>query len=161
MVGEQSDWLRDQNRQISTKYHGDPGWNDGTYTPAAQAPANTTPPTAAAGGWISGTEGPEFWVDRGSNITPTGSEPGSWVSTSLFNITTVRYKPNLKEVMGATPLPGCGEVMGHNNPLHSAHPGGTQILLADASARFIDETVDFVTVLKLCIRHDSQPVEVP
>jgi len=70
----------------------------------------------------------------------------------------VRYKPNLKEVMGGTPLPGCGEVMGHNNPLHSAHPGGLQILLTDASVQFLAETMDFVTLLRISIRHDNQPV---
>ena len=43
IVGEQSDWLLDQNQAKSQKYHGDPGWTVGG--------------TGPGGGWLSGTRG--------------------------------------------------------------------------------------------------------
>jgi prepilin-type processing-associated H-X9-DG protein len=158
IVGEQSDWLRDTDRTISTKYHGDPGWNDGTYTPTAQAPQNTTPPTAAAGGWVSGTEDATIQVGKATSITATGSAPGAWTVTSLFNITTVRYKPDLKEVMGTGLLPGCDQTMGHNNPLQSPHPGGMLVAFVDGSVQFISGTQDFAVLLRIAIRDDGQNV---
>jgi len=159
IVGEQSDWLRDVDRTISTKYHGDPGWNDGNYTPSAQAPTVTTPPTAASGGWVSGTEDAIVQVGKADAIdNATGSTPSStWAVTSLFNITTVRYKPDLKEVGGAW-LPGCGETMGHNNPLQSPHPGGMLTAFVDGSVQFISGTQDFAVLLRICIRDDGQNV---
>jgi hypothetical protein len=41
IVGEQSDWLLDQNQAKFQKYHGDPGWTVGG--------------TGPGGGWLSGT----------------------------------------------------------------------------------------------------------
>jgi len=73
----------------------------------------------------------------------------------------VRYRPNQKWVMGATPWPGCSENHGINNPLQSPHPGGLQIGLVDGSVQFLSLTVDLAVVLRLAIRDDGQPVEVP
>jgi prepilin-type N-terminal cleavage/methylation domain-containing protein/prepilin-type processing-associated H-X9-DG protein len=40
----------------------------------------------------------------------------------------------------------------------SRHPGGAQFVLADGSARFIAETVDYLTYQRLGDRRDGQPV---
>lgn len=56
IISEQSDWLRHQDRNISTPYHGDPGWNDGDVGLGSS--------TLQAGGWISGTSGIVSQVPR-------------------------------------------------------------------------------------------------
>jgi type II secretory pathway pseudopilin PulG len=158
IVSEQSDWLRDQNRTVSTAFHGDPGWNDGTtFTPATGSAG--TLGTAIAGGWISGMESPSTQVNgTASFATATGSAPGTWTTTGLFNITTVRYRADLKQVLGGTPLPGCRQVLGHNNPLQSPHPGGVLVSFVDGSVQFISGTQDFAILLRIAIRDDGQNV---
>jgi hypothetical protein len=65
IVSEQSDWLRDQSRAISTSFHGHPGWNvataPGGFAPATGGSAGTLG-TAIAGGWLSGMETPTIQV---------------------------------------------------------------------------------------------------
>lgn len=165
IVGEQSDWLRDTDRTISTKYHGDPGWNDGSFT--AQNTTATAPPnTNLGGGWVSGTEDAAIQLGKAASFTSTSSAPGSeglsltspGTATTLFNITTVRFKPGLKEVLGATPYAGCAEVMGHNNPLQAPHPGGLLVTFVDGSVQFISSTQDFAILLRIAIRDDGQNV---
>ena len=51
VVGEQSDWLRDVNRDSSSKYHGDPGWD-------AQGTGPLAASTTAGGGFLSGRPRP-------------------------------------------------------------------------------------------------------
>jgi hypothetical protein len=162
IVGEQSDWLRDVNRSISTKYHGDPGWNDGTIpmTTVTNMGAFPASNTAACGGWLPGTEDAAVKVGAvpkpipaaGSDATASG-----WVANSLWNITTVRYKPDLKQVMNGGYL-GVGETMGHNNPLQSPHPGGLLVTLVDGSVQFIAGTTDLAFLLRIAIRDDGQNV---
>ena len=128
IVGEASDWIRNQDPLISTKYHGDFGWTSG---------------------WLAGTS--EFLaVGRG-----WGNQNGE-----TWNLTTVRYPPGRKEVLtGPTAgLPGCSEVMGHNNPLQSAHPGGLLVGMTDASVQFMQDTIDIVVALRLSIRDDGQNI---
>jgi prepilin-type N-terminal cleavage/methylation domain-containing protein len=164
IIAEQSDWLRNQNRNNSTKYHGDPGWNAaGGIDPAGIGSALGT---ANAGGWVSGTSTARIQVPPASSPSATSSAPGTPTVgdyTIMWNITTVRYKPDLKEVMTggapATGYPGCGEVMGHNNPLQSPHPGGLLVGMVDGSVQFISQTTNFVTLLQLAIRDDGQNVE--
>ena len=118
IVGEQSDWLLDQNRAKSQKYHGDPGWTVGG--------------TGPGGGWLSGTTR----VDPVPKLSTPGGPPAAW-GADCWNITTVRYPPNFKRVMGAKPLPGCSENHGINNPLQSPHPGGLLVGFVDGSVQFI------------------------
>ena len=56
----------------------------------------------------------------------------------------MRYKPHLKEVSGwwYRLAPGCGEIMGLNNPLQAAHPGGLLVAFVDGSVQFISGTTD-------------------
>lgn len=160
IVAEQSDWLRDVNPRVRTRYHGDPGWNQAQYGWQPRVGAGGLP-TASAGGWISGTEDAVDPVGPAADITDHSSAPGDWVARSLFNITTVRYPLNLKRVMkgpGAG-YPGCAQVMGHNNPLQSPHSGGIVASYADGSIGFIADTTDFAIVLRLVIRDDVQSVE--
>ena len=62
-------------------------------------------------------------VDPVPQVDTPGGPPAIW-GADCWNITTVRYPPNFKRVLGATPLPGCSENHGINNPLQSPHPGG-------------------------------------
>ncbi len=154
IVGEQSDYLQDIDPTVSNsyhdapKYHGDPGWNLRT---------DQTP-----GGWLSGTN----VVDRVGPATfeldsSGGSQPGDWHADLLFNLTTVRYRLDLKRVLSRNPndsLPGCAEVMGHNNPLQSPHPGGILVGLCDGSVRFVSGTTDLGVLLQLAIRDDGAEI---
>jgi hypothetical protein len=149
IVAEQSDWLRDVSRNIATRYHGDPGWNTQT--------------DRQPGGWLTGTT--SVAPIAASNVraeSAPATEPGDWHADLLFNLTTVRYRPDLKHVMRAppdTPLPGCGEVMGHNNPLQSPHPGGLLVAFVDGSVHFISGTTDLAVLLRIAIRDDAHDIQ--
>ena len=88
-----------------------------------------------------------------------GGPPKSW-GADCWNITTVRYRPNLKRVLGATPLPGCSENHGINNPLQSPHPGGLLAGFVDGSVQFISETADFAVLLRIVIRDDGDLIRI-
>jgi hypothetical protein len=135
LVAEQSDWLRDRNLNLPGKYHGDPGWTVGG--------------TGSGGGWLSGTAR----VDPVPKVSPPKGPPAIW-GADCWNITTVRYPPNFKRVLGANPLPGCSENHGINNPLQAAHPGGLQLVLVDGSIQFIEAGTDLGVLLQLAIRND-------
>ncbi len=151
IVGEQSDFLRDVDPSVANnysdapKFHGDPGWN-------LQTDKNP-------GGWLSGTNvvdpvGPAETRPGSKN----GSQPGDWHADILFNLTTVRYRPDLKRVLSRNAndsFPGCAEMMGHNNPLQSPHPGGVLVGLCDGSVRFISGPTDLTVLLQLAIRDDG------
>jgi hypothetical protein len=147
IVAEQSDWLLDQSPTSSKKYHGDPGWSVGG--------------TGTGGGWLSGTRR----ADPIPKADVPGGPPAPW-GADCWNITTVRYPPNFKRVMGPTPLPGCSENHGINNPLQSRHCGGGQspgfhVGFVDGSVQFITETMDFVILLRMTIRDDGGLFGVP
>jgi hypothetical protein len=144
IVGEQSDWLRDLDPSISTSYHGDPGWN------GAGGPSNPDVGTDHLGGWLTGT----------NEVSSVASGQNFVCDEGAFNVTTVRYKPDLKRVIGASAsAPGCGEVLGHNNPLQSAHPGGILCAFVDGSVQFISGTTDLAVLLRVAIREDGQNVK--
>jgi hypothetical protein len=146
IVGEQSDWLRDSNPQISTRYHGDAGWDTGGTGPAA-------PSTTVGGGFISGTV--ESIRVPMANAGLPGTPPAAY---DCYNITTVRYRPDYKRVLGTTVHPGCSEDHGINNPLQSPHPGGLLVVFADGSVQFISGTTDLAVLLRTAIRDDGQNV---
>ena len=144
VVAEQSDWLVEQDDpyESSPLCHGDPGW-----TPSGTGPG---------GGWLSGTRR----VDPVPKIDTPGGPPAPW-GADCWNITTVRYPPNFKRVLGHPPLPGCSENHGINNPLQSPHPGGLLVGMADASVQFISQTVDLEVLLRLAIRDDGVTPPLP
>ncbi len=137
IVAEQSDWLRDRNVRVKTGYHGDPGWTVGG--------------TGPGGGFLSGTTR----VDPVPQLRTPGDPPKPW-GADCWNLTTVRYRPNLKRVLGAAPLPGCSENHGINNPLQSPHPGGLLAACLDGSVQFVSESTDFAVLLRFAIRDDGQ-----
>ena len=144
IVGEQSDWLQDVNVAISSKYHGDAGWQ--TFSTQR--------------GWISGTSR-RYQIDRSTT---------NLFNNNCWNLTSVRYKPDLKKVIdgngaysGSNGAPGCNQRhnggRGINNPLQSPHPGGLLVSLVDGSVQFITGTTDLAVLLRLAIREDGQNVE--
>ncbi|MFO0901446.1 MAG: DUF1559 domain-containing protein [Pirellulales bacterium] len=78
----------------------------------------------------------------------TGS-PDTWGTGTI----TIRYAPN---IMG-TPA-GAVHTWEANLPLRSAHPGTVNVLLADASARSLPNTIDFTVLSYLATRDDGRPV---
>ena len=140
IVSEQSDWLRNVDRNISTKYHGDPGWHQ----------------NAAHGGWING-----IGQGYGRTIRNAGTEN---FTARMWNLTTVRYKADLKQVIGGSAAPGCDERhdggRGVNNPLQSPHPGGVLAAMVDGSVQFIPGTIGLEVLLRLAIRDDGQTVNI-
>jgi len=142
IVAEQSDWLLDQNRNSSQTYHGDPGWTVGG--------------TGPGGGWLSGTTR----VDPVPQVETLGGLPAIW-GADCWNITTVRYPPNFKRVMGTTPWPGCSENHGINNPLQSPHSGGLLAAMADGSVRFNSQNTALEVLLQLAIRNDGVSPKLP
>jgi hypothetical protein len=157
IAGEQSDWLRDVDRNVSTKYHGDPGWG------GPGGPSSPDQGTDHLGGWLTGCE--EIHNLATWRVDADGKVVGSkafQVVNGAFNVTTVRYKPDLKTVIGSggRGAPGCAEILGHNNPLQSAHPGGVLVTLVDGSVHFISGTTDLGVLLRMAIRDDGQNVRV-
>jgi len=68
-------------------------------------------------------------------------------------ITTVRRQPNWYWNAGAGSI---DNYTGSNNTLlNSFHPGGINVLLADGSVRFLNETVDLTTLQRLCCKDDG------
>jgi hypothetical protein len=170
IVGEQSDWLRNTDRNDSTKYHGDPGW--GGAADATTFPTSPGVGTDQMGGFLSGTFVTQNIPEIGS--TPNGAPSlvaaaagGSWANPgAIFNVTTVRYKPHVKEVIWTTgttgitgPVPGVGEIRGLNNPLQAAHPGGLLVAFVDGSVQFISGTTDLRVLLQIAICDDGQTVK--
>lgn len=159
IVGEQSDWLRSADRNDSTRYHGDPGWGG-----AAQPPWTGTG-TDGAGGWLSGTNIESTIPDGQSGMGCLEPAVAPWdradTAGNVFNVTTVRYKPDVKEVMtgGVGPAPGCREISGLNNPLQSPHPGGILVAFVDGSVQFISGTTDLAVLLRIAISDDGQTVK--
>ncbi|MBC8877262.1 MAG: DUF1559 domain-containing protein [Planctomycetes bacterium] len=141
IVGEQSDWLRQLDPTVSTAYHGDSGWQW----------------SSSISGWLPGSHNPRM---------STGASLSEW-NAYCYNITTVRYKPDLKRVMGTSSYGaggagGCDErhaAYGINNPLQSPHPGGVLVGMVDGSVQFITGTTDLAVLLRLAIRDDGQNVE--
>jgi type II secretory pathway pseudopilin PulG len=136
IVAEQSDWLRDRDRASGQKYRGDAGWTVGG--------------TGAGGGFLSGTRR----VDPVPEVIVPGGPPSPW-GADCWNLTVVRYPPNRKHVLGPSPLPGCSENHGINNPLQSAHRGGLFVAMVDGSVHFLEDRTDLEVILRLAIRDDS------
>jgi prepilin-type processing-associated H-X9-DG protein len=57
--------------------------------------------------------------------------------------------------MGTTPLPGCSENHGINNPLQSRHRDGLNVAMVDGSVQFISDNIDLEVLLRLAIRDDG------
>ena len=96
-------------------------------------------------------------VDRRKNLS------GGWSGhrgTSLSGgsgyggggVITVRYGSNPK---AAPPYSGSGY---NNGPLTSFHVGGVHVLLGDGAVRFLSDSLDFRTLLRLAAQNDGEVV---
>ncbi len=94
-------------------------------------------------GWITGTVAP------GTPPNYTNSFPAT---ESSFNITTVRYGPNMKDY----DQPGVRDVArGPNNPLISPHPGGVNMLMVGGAVDFVEDEIDLVLLKEMATRDDK------
>lgn len=93
-------------------------------------------------GWMFGTQmqgvpGDDFSHPSGMTLT-------------VHNLTTLRYPNGVKDIA----IPGV-YIGGPNNSLLSAHPGGSQSVLADGSVRFLSENIDLAVMKRLAHRADG------
>ena len=89
--------------------------------------------------------------DNGSdaNFNPTNEN-----DYRVFNITTIRYRPNEK-MFALQFFPGMRSNVGVNNPTSSAHPGGLNVLLCDGSVHFLGDNMEFGLIKRLATRDDG------
>ena len=91
-----------------------------------------------------------FPMGTGSNRTADGRGSGDRMHRA-FNLTTIRYPVGERNYM----LNGVCDNHGVNNPLLSAHPGGTMIALTDGSSRFISDSMNLATLKMIADRDDG------
>lgn len=74
--------------------------------------------------------------------------------------TCLRYPINhgVSQSVSSASIPGGDNSWDFNTIVNSYHTGGIHVGLADGSARFISENVDFGTLQRLCSMNDSQVV---
>ncbi len=90
-------------------------------------------------GWLMGTSG--FGATTGWN-GPVDRR---------FNLTSVRYQPGTRNYN----LPGVLDNHGPNNPLISAHTGGTHALFADGHVQFLSNNMNLRTLKWIATRDDG------
>jgi prepilin-type N-terminal cleavage/methylation domain-containing protein len=99
------------------------------------------------------------WMGTKNHRLPNGN--GTWSATGghasnpsntdmrAYAFTTVRQGPNPRNLVNFQQANVC------NTPLASAHPGGVQALLGDASVRFINDSIELLTLYNLSDRNDG------
>ena len=97
-------------------------------------------------GNASNENGPGFHAGWQTNTTPN----------NLYNCTTLRYiiNPGSRFTFSTGPDDGV-HFRGYNTPLRSSHSGGVQILLGDASVRFVSDNIVLTTLAQLANRSDG------
>lgn len=93
---------------------------------------------------------PNGWL-AGTTAAGTPPEYNPSFSPPSWNLTTLRYPPNMRDY----DKPGIDDNRGANNPLLSSHPGGVQGLLLDGSVRFIEDGIDLLALKRLATRDDG------
>lgn len=97
-------------------------------------------------GWITGTRAqgtpPNYQYRLATGATV---RPASW------NITTIRYPPNVTDY----DLPGIDDDRGANNPLASAHPGGVHVLHLDGAVTMLHDDLELLVLKQLSTRDDG------
>jgi len=112
--------------------------------------------------FISPTEPRDFrpgGIGNASNENGPGFHAG-WQTTntpnSLYNCTTLRYIINPgSSLTFSTDASDGVHFRGYNSPLRSSHPGGVQMLLGDASVRFVSDSIALTTLAQLANRSDG------
>jgi len=89
------------------------------------------------------------WSGCTFSSNPWSGAPDTWST----GVTTVRYAPNIQGMPA-----GATHTWEANLPLRSAHPGTVSVLLTDASARSIANTINFSVLRDLSIRDEGRPV---
>ncbi|MBN2291124.1 MAG: DUF1559 domain-containing protein [Pirellulales bacterium] len=84
---------------------------------------------------------------------PMGPNIESW--NRQWNVTCVLHPINERS---ATAI-GVGGNCGSNQPIHSVHAGGAQVLFVDGSARFLEEDIELKLLYNLANRDDGNPTE--
>ncbi|MCY2950217.1 MAG: DUF1559 domain-containing protein [Planctomycetota bacterium] len=86
---------------------------------------------------------------------PSGGPIGG--DLRAFNTTTIRYQINAPRMAGQPGVPGVygNGNYGNNTPLNSAHTGGANMLLGDASVKFMRESMTLLTLQNLAQRDDG------
>lgn len=80
---------------------------------------------------------------------PMGPGNDGWDRT--FNVTCVLHRINEKSMSALGVDGNCGP----NRPIHSAHPGGAQVVMADGSARFMQDDTQIQVLYDLANRDDG------
>jgi len=95
---------------------------------------------------------------RGDNYHgfPMGSAPHSTIDKRDWNITTVRYGINERN-LSLVGIGGPGD-WPCNSPIQSAHSGGAAVLFGDGSVHFLNEQIELSTLKNLANRDDKQPI---
>jgi len=77
----------------------------------------------------------------------------------IAGITTVAFAINAPSGQtGGSTVPRSDTPYSGNTILNSFHPGGIHALLGDGSVRFVSDSIDFLTLRRLCVRDDGQVV---
>jgi len=90
----------------------------------------------------------------GDNGATTNFNPTAENDYRVFNINTIRYRPNEK-MFALEFFPGMASNNGVNNPTSSAHPSGINALLVDGSVHFISENMEFRKLKQMATRDDG------
>jgi len=64
---------------------------------------------------------------------------------------------NAYAINSSTGPAGAGFTWGGNTILNSAHPGGIQVGMTDASVQYVSQTIDFNSLQRACVRNDGIP----
>ena len=130
---------------------------DGTSNTMILGEASDWAKTAAGADVHVDTSWPEGWsVSASSTVTITTADSTSASNTidRFYQLTAIRYPVGTRTYE----LPGIHQTHGSNNPLLSAHPGGTLACLTDGSVRFLSETMELLTLKLLADRDDGIPL---
>ena len=99
-----------------------------------------------------GSQPHSAWMGFNRLTTPSGGgDPGD---LRAFNTTTVRYAINTKRNVNT--LAGVSHNHGNNIPLNSAHTGGINISVGDASVRFLRDSTSLTVLQLLAQKADGQ-----
>ncbi|MCE9562668.1 MAG: DUF1559 domain-containing protein [Planctomycetes bacterium] len=131
LVGEQSDHLRDANNQ----------------------------PIIGSFGAIT-SQGPHGWTMGANGWTTTPPSYGSGTDNRAFNTTTTRYQIN-QHGMANNCSAGTCDNTGNNIPYSSGHTGGANMVFADGSVRFLNNSTNLVTLVALSTRALGEIVTLP
>jgi len=89
---------------------------------------------------------------------PNGGNCNSDNATLIFNITTLRYAVNTKLTTLQGIASSATDNRSINNGIFSAHKGGSQVVLADGSVRFLSENMNLFTLKCLATRDDGEVI---